>query len=64
MAAIELDGVTKQFGSLTALQGVDLTVEEGEIFGFLGPNGAGKSTTINILLDFVRATDGSATASG
>ncbi|NLV14258.1 ABC transporter ATP-binding protein [Haloarcula argentinensis] len=64
MAAIELDGVTKQFGSLTALQGVDLTVEEGEIFGFLGPNGAGKSTTINILLDFVRATDGSATVLG
>ncbi|MBV0900240.1 ABC transporter ATP-binding protein [Haloarcula salina] len=64
MAAIELDGVTKQFGNLTALQGVDLTVEEGEIFGFLGPNGAGKSTTINILLDFVRATDGSATVLG
>lgn len=64
MAAIELDGVTKQFGDLTALQGVDLTVEEGEIFGFLGPNGAGKSTTINILLDFVRATDGSATVLG
>jgi len=59
MAAIELDGVTKRFGGVTALQSVDLTVEEGEIFGFLGPNGAGKSTCINILLDFVRPTEGS-----
>jgi ABC-2 type transport system ATP-binding protein len=42
-----------------ALDGVDLTVESGEIFGFLGPNGAGKSTTIDILLDFVRPTSGS-----
>ncbi|MFC7018099.1 MULTISPECIES: ABC transporter ATP-binding protein [Haloarcula] len=60
MAAIELDGVTKRFGDVTALEEVDLTVEEGEVFGFLGPNGAGKSTTINILLDFVRPTAGSA----
>jgi ABC-2 type transport system ATP-binding protein len=58
MAAIELSGVTKRFGDVTALRGVDLTVEQGEIFGFLGPNGAGKSTTIDILLDFVRPTAG------
>ncbi len=64
MAAIQLDGVTKRYGSVTALQDVDLTVESGEIFGFLGPNGAGKSTTINILLDFVRPTSGSATVLG
>lgn len=64
MAAIQLDGVTKRFGSVTALQDVDLTVESGEIFGFLGPNGAGKSTTIDILLDFVRPTTGSATVLG
>jgi len=58
MAAIELSGVRKEFGDVTALQGVDLSVEEGEVFGFLGPNGAGKSTTIDILLDFVRPTAG------
>jgi ABC-2 type transport system ATP-binding protein len=60
MATIELEGVTKQFGGVTALSGVDLTVDEGEIFGFLGPNGAGKSTTINVLLDLVRPDAGSA----
>lgn len=58
MASIELDGVTKRFGNVTALNNLDLTVNEGEIYGFLGPNGAGKSTTINILLDFVRPTSG------
>ncbi|WP_255151496.1 ABC transporter ATP-binding protein [Halorarius halobius] len=58
MAAIELSNVTKRFGDVTALQGLDMTVEEGEVFGFLGPNGAGKSTTINALLDFVRPTSG------
>jgi len=58
MAAIELDGVTKQYGDVTALHGVDLTVDDGEIFGFLGPNGAGKSTTIDVVLDFVRPTSG------
>ncbi|MFB6081612.1 MAG: ATP-binding cassette domain-containing protein [Halanaeroarchaeum sp.] len=64
MAAIELAGLSKRFGDVTALAGVDLQVEEGEIFGFLGPNGAGKSTTIDILLDFVRPTAGSATVLG
>jgi ABC-2 type transport system ATP-binding protein len=64
MTAIELNGVTKEFGDVTALSGLDLTVEDGEIYGFLGPNGAGKSTTINILMDFVRPTDGTATVLG
>jgi ABC-2 type transport system ATP-binding protein len=64
MAAIQLNGLVKEYGDVTALSGVDLTVEEGEIFGFLGPNGAGKSTTIDILLDFVRPTEGSATVLG
>ncbi len=59
MAAIELNSVEKSFGDVRALRGVDLEVEEGEIFGFLGPNGAGKSTTINVLLDFVRPDAGS-----
>jgi ABC-2 type transport system ATP-binding protein len=64
MAAIELTGVTKQYGDVTALDDVSLSVEEGEIFGFLGPNGAGKSTTIDILLDFVRPTGGTASVLG
>ncbi|MEF8882418.1 MAG: ABC transporter ATP-binding protein [Halapricum sp.] len=64
MAAIEVNGVTKRFGDVTALQNLDLTVEEGEVFGFLGPNGAGKSTTIDILLDHVRPTAGSARVFG
>jgi ABC-type multidrug transport system, ATPase component len=58
MDAIALRGVTKQFGDVTAVDGLDLAVPEGEVFGFLGPNGAGKSTTINMLLDFVRPTSG------
>jgi len=64
MAAIELDGVTKRYGDVRALHDVDLTVGEGEIFGFLGPNGAGKSTTIDILLDFVRPAAGDVTVLG
>ena len=59
MAAIELDGLSKHFGDIVAVDDLDLTVEEGEIFGFLGPNGAGKSTTIDIILDFIRPTSGS-----
>jgi ABC-2 type transport system ATP-binding protein len=58
MAAIELDGVTKRFGDVTAVRDLSLHVEEGEVYGFLGPNGAGKSTTINMLLDFVRPSAG------
>ena len=64
MTAIELDGVTKTFGDVQALRGVDMEIEEGEIFGFLGPNGAGKTTTIDVLLDFVRPTAGTATVLG
>ncbi|WP_254765836.1 ABC transporter ATP-binding protein [Salinilacihabitans rarus] len=64
MVAIELSGLTKRYGDVVAVDGLDLTVEEGEIFGFLGPNGAGKSTTIDILLDFVRPTEGTATVLG
>ncbi|WP_440010363.1 ABC transporter ATP-binding protein [Halomicrococcus sp. SG-WS-1] len=64
MAAIELDGVTKRFGNVVALRNVDLVVEDGEVFGFLGPNGAGKSTTIDVLLDYVRPTTGTARVFG
>ena len=58
MATIETTELTKEFGEETAVSGLDLTVEKGEVFGFLGPNGAGKSTTINLLLDFIRPTSG------
>ncbi|TKX81972.1 ABC transporter ATP-binding protein [Halorubrum sp. SD626R] len=58
MTAIELRGVRKEFGDVTAVRDLDLTVAEGEVYGFLGPNGAGKSTTIDMLLDLVRPTAG------
>ncbi|MFC7156575.1 ATP-binding cassette domain-containing protein [Halomarina halobia] len=65
MPAIQSNGVTKRFGDgVVALRDLDLTVEDGEIYGFLGPNGAGKSTTINVLLDFIRPTEGTATVLG
>src|SRR5713101_5249880 len=49
---------------MTALDGVDLTVRPGELFGLLGPNGAGKTTTVKILLGLTRATEGRAAISG
>src|SRR6185295_12852426 len=58
--AIEISGLVKTFGPTRALDGLDLTVAEGEVHGFLGPNGAGKSTTIRILLGLYRADSGSA----
>jgi ABC-2 type transport system ATP-binding protein len=62
--AIRTTNLTKRFGDLTAVDRLDLRVEEGEIFGFLGPNGAGKSTTINVLLDFFGPSEGSAEVLG
>ncbi|RLK46702.1 ABC transporter ATP-binding protein [Microbacterium telephonicum] len=56
--------LTKHYGRVHALDGLDLTVDEGTVHGFLGPNGAGKSTTIRILLGLARATGGSATVFG
>ncbi|MCB1017717.1 MAG: ABC transporter ATP-binding protein [Acidimicrobiales bacterium] len=58
MAVVETQGLTKRFGALTAVADLDLTVLEGEIFGFLGPNGAGKTTTTRLLLDALRPTAG------
>jgi ABC-2 type transport system ATP-binding protein len=57
-AAIEIDGLTKVFGSFRALDEFAMTVEHGEIAAFLGPNGAGKSTTIRVLLGLLRASSG------
>jgi len=58
VAAIRLDGVTKSFGSVHAVRGIDLEIGQGEIVAFLGPNGAGKTTTIDMLLGLSRPTSG------
>ncbi len=57
-SAIEISGLTKSYGKVRALQGIDLQVQNGEIFGFLGPNGAGKTTTIRCMLDMIRPDGG------
>jgi ABC-2 type transport system ATP-binding protein len=64
MAAIQTTGLTKRFGDVVAVRDLNLQVKEGEVFGFLGPNGSGKSTTINMLMDYIRPTDGTATVLG
>ena len=64
MAAISLQGVTKRFGKLAAVNNLTFEVAEGEVFGFLGLNGAGKTTTIRILLDLLRPTSGQASIFG
>ena len=51
---IEVRQLTKRFDNVTAVDGIDFTVLQGELFGFLGPNGAGKTTTINILTGLAR----------
>jgi len=61
---IETTRLEKRFGRVRALDGLDLSVEKGEVHGFLGPNGAGKSTTIRVLLGLARASGGSATVFG
>ena len=62
--AIRTEGLTKRYGATVALDGLDLEVQAGEVFGFLGPNGAGKSTTIALLLGMIRPSAGSATILG
>ncbi len=59
MRALDVQDVTKRYGSVTALDGVDLVVERGEVVALLGPNGAGKSTLFEVLLGLVRPTSGS-----
>ena len=61
---ISVKGLTKSFGPIEAVRGIDLEVRAGEIFGFLGPNGAGKTTTISILCTLLRATAGRASVAG
>ncbi|MFS2294251.1 MAG: ATP-binding cassette domain-containing protein [Actinomadura sp.] len=62
--AVEVDGLTKTFGDVEAVRGIEFTVRPGEIFGFLGPNGAGKSTTISMLCTLLRPTGGRALVAG
>jgi multidrug/hemolysin transport system ATP-binding protein len=57
--AIEVSGLVKNYGKLTAVDGISFDVEEGKLFAFLGPNGAGKSTTINIICTILSMTAGS-----
>ncbi|PYV45459.1 MAG: ABC transporter [Acidobacteria bacterium] len=61
---IEVDHLTKRFGSVKAIENVTFQVEKGEILGFLGPNGAGKTTTMRILTCFLPATEGTARVAG
>src|SRR3954464_904458 len=58
VAAISTTNLTKRYGAVTALAGIDLVVPSGVTYGFLGPNGAGKTTTIRLLMGFIRATSG------
>ena len=62
--AIEAESLVRRFGSVTAVDGVDLVVDPGEMFGFLGPNGAGKSTLVRMLVTLLRPTDGIAKVAG
>jgi ABC-2 type transport system ATP-binding protein len=62
--AVQARGLVKSYGEVEAVRGIDLTVHNGEIFGFLGPNGAGKSTTIGMLCTLVTPTGGEARVAG
>lgn len=64
MAVIETNNLSKFYSKYRGIEDVNLSVEEGEIFGFIGPNGAGKSTTIRTLLGLIKPTSGSATMFG
>jgi ABC-2 type transport system ATP-binding protein len=62
--AIAVEGLERAFGEVLAVQGIDLAVEEGEIYGFLGPNGAGKTTTVRMLTTLLLPTGGRASVAG
>ncbi|MDQ6731925.1 MAG: ATP-binding cassette domain-containing protein, partial [Actinomycetota bacterium] len=57
-APIEVRGLVKRYGELTAVAGVDLTVNAGDVYGYLGPNGAGKTTSLRMMLGLIRPTAG------
>jgi ABC-2 type transport system ATP-binding protein len=62
--SIQFRGLTKQYGTFTALEHLDLTIPKGEVLGYLGPNGAGKTTTIRLLLGLIHPTNGSVLVDG
>lgn len=62
--AIATRGLTKHYGDVRAVQGLDLEISRGEVFGFLGPNGSGKTTTMRTILDLIRPTSGRASVLG
>jgi len=64
MAMVQAENVTKRFGQFTALDHINLSVKQGEVYGFIGPNGAGKTTTIRILMGILQASEGRATIFG
>lgn len=61
---LKMEQITKRYGRVTALDGIDLSVNEGEIYGFIGPNGAGKTTALRILMGFIRPDAGRASLFG
>jgi ABC-2 type transport system ATP-binding protein len=63
-APIVAENLSRHFGEVKAVDGINLTVKQGEIFGFLGPNGAGKSTVVRILTTLLRPTSGTARVAG
>ena len=64
MAAIQIEGLSKRFGSVQAVKDLSFEVQAGRVTGFLGPNGAGKSTTLRMLLGLVHSDGGSASFDG
>jgi NitT/TauT family transport system ATP-binding protein len=64
MSVVEIKGVSKTFGQTTALQGIDLTIEEGEFVSLIGPSGCGKSTLLRIIGDLIQPTSGAANVNG
>lgn len=58
---LNISGLTKKYGSLRAINNLDLTIEQGNVYGILGPNGSGKTTTLAIIMDIIRATKGTFT---
>ncbi len=63
-AAVETRGLTRRFGALAAVRGLDLRIETGEVFGLLGPNGSGKTTTIRMLCGLLEPSEGTALVAG
>jgi ABC-2 type transport system ATP-binding protein len=63
-STVVVEGLSKKYGDIEAVKGIDFEVAPGEVFGFLGPNGAGKTTTISMLCTLIRPTSGTATVAG